>query len=276
MGPARIAVLVIAAIAAIAAVFLMRSMTGGSDNAIVAQAPEPVATIPVLTAARDLAPGERIAAADLAWTDWPEAAAGPSFVTQVSQPDAMEAYADAVVRDAIAANEPVLPGKVVLAGEGGFLSASLSPGMRAASIPISVESGAGGFILPYDRVDVLLTRETVAAQDGGPTAYTTDTVLSNVRVLAIDQASEGPDSQQVLVGSTATLEVTPSEAEMLAQAQAMGTIRLTLRSLADSVINEDEQRAAGLGQAPAQASIQVYRYGGASQVAVQDTEARAR
>src|SRR5690606_26759882 len=102
-------------------------------------------------------------------------------------------------------------------------------GMRAVSIPIAVETGAGGFILPNDRVDVLLTREQGAAVDGGAGGYVADTILTNVRVLAIDQAFAGEDGAQTLVGSTATLELTPGEAERIAQADAAGEISLALR-----------------------------------------------
>lgn len=277
MGPARIAVLVIAAIAAIGAVFMMRVIMGGeSDDRVIAETQPEAATVTVLAAARDLAIGERLSPEDFVWSEWPETAAAGNFVLQSAEPEAVENYTGAVVRVAMAASEPVLPGKVVKTGEAGFMSAMLSPGMRAVAIPIDVESGAGGFILPNDRVDVMLTRAAADAGAEGALDFTTNTILTNVRVLAIDQAFAEQDGEQTLVGSTATLELAPREAELVAQAGATGEIALALRSLADSVSNADEERAAGISQSPVRSTVQVYQYGAVSQVAVQDPVERAQ
>lgn len=277
MGPARIIVLAIAALAAIGAVFMMRALMGDADsNAIVAQ-PDAPTTVEVLAAGRDLATGERLAAGDLVWSEWPAGAVAPTHVLQTADPDAIENYADSIVRTPMASGEPFMPNKVVMAGDAGFMAAMLAPGMRAVSIPISVEGGAGGFILPPDdRVDVLLTREVPPEVENGPAAFTTDTILTNVRVLAIDQTPKAEDGVSTVVGSSATLELSPSEAEILNQANAMGVISLTLRSISDSMQNNDELRAAGLSQAPVRATVQVYRYGGSSQVAVQESGERAQ
>lgn len=282
MGPARIAVLVIAAVAAIGAALVMRSIMSGSapEPAIVAEPREETPTVAVLTAARDLAPGERVAPEDLTWSQWPEAAVGPSFILQSSEPDAIETYSGAVARTVIASAEPVSPGKIVMTGEAGFMSAVLAPGMRAVAIPISVESGAGGFILPNDRVDVLVTRDTGGSSSTGTNAnavaFVTETILTNVRVLAIDQIFRDTEGQQVVVGSTATLEVAPREAEMIAQADAAGDVSLALRSLADSIVNADEQRAAGAMQSSVSSTVQVYQYGAVSRVAVHEPMERAQ
>ncbi len=282
MSPARIAVLAIAAVAAIAAALLMRGimMSRPAEAPIVAEVRDEAPSVSVLAAARDLAVGERIMPGDLVWADWPESAAIPSFVLEASQPNAMEEYEAAVVRAPIAQGEPLLPGRVVRIGDASFMAAMLAPGMRAVAIPISVQRGAGGFILPNDRVDVVLTRET--ATDEGRAEYITSTILTNVRVLAIDQTFAEIDGQQTVIGSTATLELAPREVELVSQAEALGSVSsggglsLALRSLADSVAHADEARAAGLFQAPVQATVQVYRYGGVRRVAVEDTPERTQ
>ncbi len=275
MGPARIAVLAIALIAAVAAAFVMRAVMSASapETSIVAEVREETPMASVLTAARDLVVGDRLAPEDLVWAEWPLTAVGPSFIIQDNNSGAIDDYANSVVRTPMSSGEPILPSKVVRTGEAGFMAAVLTPGMRAVAIPISVESGAGGFILPNDRVDVLLTRESMGPDGPG---YSSDTILTNVRVLAIDQTIKEEEGDQVVVGSTATLELAPGEAEMVAQANAMGRVSLALRALADSIVNADEQRAAGLKAPPVQASVQVYRYGGVSHVAVQETQERAR
>jgi pilus assembly protein CpaB len=277
MGPARIIVLAVAAVAAIAAVVMMRALMGGQPEGVIVAESEQLPAARILTAGRDLAVGERLVPGDLVWTEWPAGAVAPSYIVETASPDAADTYAEAIVRSPMAAGEPFLPGKVVLAGDAGFMAAMLTPGMRAVSIPISVENGAGGFILPPDdRVDVLVTREVAPDQQNGPTAWATDTVLTNVRVLAIDQTSSADAGASTILGSSATLELTPQEAEILYQAYATGPISLSLRSIADAVRNNDDQRAAGLSRAPVRATVQVYRYGGVSRVAVQETPERSQ
>lgn len=277
MGPARIAVLVIALISAIGAVFLMRGLLGAPDSrAVVAEAEQQAPSAAVLTAARDLAAGERLTAADLAWTEWPESAASPAFVVQSAQPDAMEIYSEAIVRAPIAAGEPIMATTVVRTGDAGFMAAMLTPGMRAVSVPISAETGVGGFILPPDdRVDVMVTREYVDPDsETGQVEYATETILNNVRVLAIDQTPQAETGVSTILGSVATLELTPAEAEILNQGMASGTISLALRSVADATPQGPEDRAVVVSERPVQSTVTVYRYGGVSRVAVQDGEER--
>jgi pilus assembly protein CpaB len=107
--------------------------------------------------------------------------------------------------------------------------------MRAISLDVAPDTGAGGFILPNDHVDVLLTRRDKAAEKvTGIEKYTSETILKNVRVLAVDQAVEEKDGTKVVVGKTATIELDPQQAEMLALSRQIGTVSLTLRSLLDS------------------------------------------
>lgn len=123
------------------------------------------------------------------------------------------------------------------------MAAILPSGMRAVSTQISAETGAGGFILPNDRVDVILSRKA-DRQSGGGDTYTSETILNNVRVLAIDQNVEEKNGQKVVVGKTATLELTPRQAETLALSHHLGTLSLALRSITDAARTDpqDENR----------------------------------
>jgi pilus assembly protein CpaB len=115
------------------------------------------------------------------------------------------------------------------------MAAILPTGMRAISTEISPETGAGGFILPNDKVDVILTkRERGADRSGSAEAFNSETILTNIRVLAIDQTVGEKDGQKVVVGKTTTLELKPEQAELLARARQSGTLSLALRSLVDA------------------------------------------
>ncbi|MEM5426803.1 Flp pilus assembly protein CpaB, partial [Paraburkholderia ferrariae] len=133
--------------------------------------------------------------------------------------------------------EPIREQKLVKANGSGFMAAILPSGMRAISTEISPETGAGGFILPNDRVDVILSRrDKNPDQLSGRDIVTTEILLSNVRVLAIDQAPKEKDGNNSLIGKTVTLELKPEQAETLARARQTGTLALALRSIAD--VNE--------------------------------------
>jgi len=136
-----------------------------------------------------------------------------------------EIFLGAVVKDTVRKGEPVLPAKVVKAGQSGVMAVRLEPGMRAMAIPLSAESSAGGFVLPGDHVDVVQIRKV-------GTDVSSQTVMRNVRVLAIDQNTSG-GSKGSNIGATATVEVTPQQAENLVLAKAQGDLTLVLRSYAD-------------------------------------------
>ena len=156
-------------------------------------------------------------------------------VVSLNSPTAMDAFVGAIVRENILSGEPIQARKVVRAGESGFLAAFLDPGMRAMSVPVSADTAAGGFILPGDRVDVLLTREVDAKVGEDSVKRTVSaTVLQNLRVLAIDQATQAPTEEKSVIGTTATLEVNNRDAETLALARAQGDLTVVLRSYADA------------------------------------------
>jgi pilus assembly protein CpaB len=229
MKPARIIVLVIALVAGGIAALL----AGRSDpppEAPVAQ----LDTVEVLVAATDIGIGQAIAGQELRWQTWPTAAAGPTFIRKNERPDAIEQFAGAISRQPFFAGEPIRESRLIFAKGSGYMAAILPAGMRAVSTEISAETGAGGFILPNDHVDVLLSRHDREAEKAvGIDVLVSETILSNVRVLAIDQTVEEKNGQRVVVGKTATLELAPKQAETLGRARQMGTLSLALRSLVD-------------------------------------------
>jgi len=233
MNKARIAVLGLALVTAIGAAFLVKSMTGATQVTVV-EGPK-IESVEVLVAAKDINLGTLISGGDLRWQEWPKSALSGHLITKTSKPDAASSFAGATVRVPFVSGEPIIDKKVIRPGQGGFMAAILPKGMRAISVKISVESGVGGFILPNDRVDVLLTRRLRSNASGGNEEHVSDTVLKNVRVLAIDQTfSDSEKGEQVAIGKTATLELKPEQSEMLALAEAMGDISLTLRSIMES------------------------------------------
>jgi pilus assembly protein CpaB len=232
MKAARIVVLGIA----VAAGGLAAVLAGRSD-----QAPPPpppvvqIETVQVLVAKNDIGMGTALSNQDLQWQTWPATAANPAFIRKNEHPEAIEQYAGSIVRVPMAAGEPVRDNKIIKAKGSGYMAAILPSGMRATSTEISPETGAGGFILPNDRVDVMLSRRDREAEKvTGVESHISETILSDVRVLAIDQLVQEKDGQRVVIGKTATLELTQRKAELLAAARQMGTLSLTLRSIVDA------------------------------------------
>jgi len=261
MKPAQIAVICIAAVAAIGLAVVVRLMWPGAAKeapaSVVIQA-EP--TSQVLVAATDLVQGHRLTAADLSWKAWAVKDLNPLYIVdgaapvQTSKVDkakavaaeaaeltpqtgTIESFVGAVVRETILAGEPVIERKVIRAGDAGYLSSLLEPGMKAMALSVSVESAAGGFILPGDRVDVILTREVKdKTADGSEVSRNViTTFMKNLKVLAIDQSAARPEDNMSVVGATATVAVTGADAEALALARAEGSLSLVLRSYADMV-----------------------------------------
>jgi pilus assembly protein CpaB len=302
MKPARIIVICVAAVAAIGLALVVRAMGSPSREPAAVATAAPVETRPmakVLVAAKDLQAGKRLDESDMEWKDWPVDEVNPAFITDGSTPipaagaapDAGAArpagavaavtraatdlatggakadYVGSVVREPILAGEPIVMRKIVRAGDSGYMAAYLEPGMRAMAIRVTVETAAGGFILPGDRVDVVLTRETtlgnIGASDADRSKFTSATVMQNIKVLAIDQSTRAGDDEQTVIGATATLEVGPRDAEALALAKSEGELSLILRSYADTG-GPSGRVSAGPRETSA---IRVYR-GGAPEVVV--------
>lgn len=258
MSLTRILVLVAAIAAAGVAALLVRNFMGTQAEA---EAAPKMELSQVLVAAREIEVGTRLTVADVRWMDWPKTAVSSSFITQDVQPTAVDEVAlGAVARSPLSQGQPITGQNVVRADGGGFMAATLSAGKRAFGIELNAERGAGGFILPNDRVDVIMTRK-LGQDSSGESNYQAITVLRNVRVLAVDQTSDEDSDSKAIVAKTATLEVSEREAETLALADAMGDLSLTLRSLAraDELGNgEDEKNALNQGAA---AGVTVVRYG---------------
>ena len=240
MNTARVVVLTIAVGAGGVAAYL----ASGSDDrpAPVAAVAPTVETVEVLVAKSDINLGQSLKPEHLQWQSWPAATTSSSFIQRKDRSKGDAEVTGMIARAPFIAGEPIREQKLVKADGSGFLAAILPAGMRAVSTEISPETGAGGFILPNDRVDVLLSkRERNPEQPNAGDVISSEIILSNIRVLAIDQAPKEKDGQTTVVGKTVTLELKPEQAETLARARQSGTLSLALRSIAD--INVAENRS---------------------------------
>ena len=263
MNTARIVVLTIALGAGGIAAYL----ASGTDKK--SAAVEPAAqmpTIDVLVARADIGLGQSLKPGDLQWQTWPASSTGNGFIRRGERPEATTQVAGSIARAPFIAGEPIREQKLVRADGSGFMAAILPTGMRAISTEISPETGAGGFILPNDRVDVILSKREKGVDKNGPDAINSEIILTNVRVLAIDQAPKEKDGQNAVVGKTVTLELKPEQAETLARSRQTGTLSLALRSIADLNMVEAQTD----DQAPKRgASVNVVRYGVSSPTTMQ-------
>jgi pilus assembly protein CpaB len=195
--------------------------------------------------------GQGVRATDLRWQPWPADTVPAGYIIRSQNPGALEQTAGSIARSNFLNGEPIRREKLIKADGGGFMSAILPSGMRAVAISIDTRgaTSAGGFILPNDHVDVLRTsRDDDSSRSGGGDVHLTETILSNIRVLAIGQNIQERNGDKVVTGETATLELTPNQAEAVTLAQKVGQLSLALRSLADGQRGEEirEDREAGL------------------------------
>ncbi len=237
MKPAKLMVLGVAGVAALSAVWLTSSLR---TPQVVVQAAAPVQTIPmaeVLVAAAELPMGSGVTAEQLRWQGWPRSALSEAMITKDSMPNGIAEIAGSVSRASTMMGEPVRRERLIKGANGGFMSAILPEGRRAVAINI-VSSGAktaGGFVLPNDRVDVIRTgRDDEAGRSKQAEAFVAETILQNIRVLAIGQNVQERNGEKVIVGETATMELDPKQAELITLAQRTGELSLVLRSLADA------------------------------------------
>jgi len=215
---------------------------------VAAEAPKTPATH-VLVAKTTMKPGMFVQVANLEWIAWPKEGVAPGFIVQGEKQ--MEDFIGAVARMSITRGEPVTEAKLVKPGDRGFLAAVLSPGNRAMTVPITATSGNAGFVFPGDRVDLIMTAKYAVQTEksgGEKTEQQREfaaTVLTGVRVLAIDQKTENPKGE-TSVGKTATLEVSPKQAEIVALSLAVGQLSLSLRALAqDAAVTGPESPDSG-------------------------------
>jgi pilus assembly protein CpaB len=262
MNTARIVVLIIALGAGGVAAYL----ASGSDSKPPPAAPvAQLQTVDVLVAKADIGLGQTVTPNDMQWQTWPAATASNTFIRRSERPDATTQIAGSIARAPFITGEPIREAKLVRADGSGFMAAILPTGMRAVSTEISAETGAGGFILPNDRVDVLLTkREKNPNPTAGADIVVSEIILANIRVLAIDQAPKEKDGQNSVIGRTVTLELKPAQTAILAAARQAGSLSLALRSIADldqvDVGSEDRTRQRG--------SIDIVRHGISSQTTI--------
>jgi pilus assembly protein CpaB len=260
MKRAQVIGMTVAGAAGLAAFLLMRSIVSGPSEPT--QVAVPVNATEVLVAAKDLSLGDITKGSDFRWQTWPADSITPAFITKNDGNAAMTSVTGAVVRSPISDGEPITRQKLVKAGDGGVLAAILPSGMRAISTRIKEETSAGRLILPNDHVDVILTRR-LREGSNNQEQFISDTLFRNVRVLAIGQQIETKDGKKVAEGSanTATLELSPHQAEVLAQANSMGEISLSLRSIADA----DPRKAPSADSDPfnteRNSAVRVFKYG---------------
>jgi pilus assembly protein CpaB len=233
MNRSRTIILGIALVAGCVAAYLA---SGSDSKPPPAPAVAKIPTVDVLVAKNDIGLGQTVTPELMQWQTWTETTASNNFIKRSDRPNAITDLTGSIVRTPFIAGEPIREQKLVKANGSGFMAAILPSGMRAVSTEISAETGAGGFILPNDRVDVVLSKREKLPS--GPDNVSTDfvssqVVLSNIRVLAIDQAPKEKEGQNAVLGKTVTLELTPAEVQKLAQARLSGTLSLALRSIAD-------------------------------------------
>ncbi|MFY0680372.1 MAG: Flp pilus assembly protein CpaB [Thalassovita sp.] len=232
----RSLIIIVALVCGGSAALLMR-MADPSGQAVQVEAGPAVKTVQVLVALRHVEPGLELTAEDLAWADWPETALQDTFIQSVTTPDAAVTTVGHIARQELWPGQPIMTESFAQSRDG-YLASLLSPGMRAVAIQVSAAKTAGGFVLPNNRVDVLLT----SVCDSGLAckhSMQSETILQNVRVLAIDQSGSNPNGENnVLVGKTATLELSPEDAEQIVAAEASGALSLLLRSSEDNEIKQ--------------------------------------
>jgi pilus assembly protein CpaB len=265
MKPSRIVLLLVAILAGGLAAFLA---TRGDRPVQVVQGPGVVireAKAQILVAAAPIGVGQRLTAKTVEWQDWPEGAVRPEYVTNAAMPDAITEMSGAVARFEFFPGEPIREEKLVRA-EQGYLSAVLAKGMRGVSIAVTAQSASGGFIVPNDHVDVVLTRS-------GETEQVSETILHNVKVLAIGSrlgemgstgAPSDPDDPRAEVFASeaiATLELDPVQAETVINASRIGQLSLALRSIVDFT-----EAPGDIKRRPSNQAVRVIKYGRQSSV----------
>ena len=234
---------------------------------------EKVEYVDVLVAATNLRLGSRITEESVRWQQWPAEALTPSLISRNIREEAITEVSKAIVRSPMVAGEPINEAKLVKAGKSGVMAALLKPGMRAVTTRISVDTAAGGFIQPGDRVDIILTQslqqDNAGAQGGSQRVYVSETIFENVHVLAIDQTfSNSVDGGAAVIGSTATFEMSPDDSELLQESVSKGDLSLTLRGIIGSGAVAQSRAKTTKEEVEAPASMTVYRAGQPQQIAI--------
>jgi pilus assembly protein CpaB len=247
MNVKKIALLFGALMIAVVTAVMAKNMFAGAGAQQAAAAPVVPMGPKVLVARKALPVGTIIDAESLTYQPWPKELVQSAYYTEGSPDADMTKLLGTVVRYPVTAGQPLTHGALVGPNDRGFLAAALGPGMRAVTVPVNVSSGVAGFVFPGDRVDMVLTQQVEGGGDGEPLKVS-ETIVRNVRVLATDQRidSKGEDGKtEVKTFENVTIEVTPRIAEKIAVAQSMGTLTLSLRSIADNSAELERAVAAG-------------------------------
>ncbi len=252
MNAKTIIIAIVALVVAGATGLLIQSWMNAQRDAMLRGMPKAAKTdtgVPkVMVARKSLAAGTFLKPEHLEWRAWPKKGVAKAYLVKGKR--TVNEVVGAVVRRGISAGEPLTDGRIVMPGERGFMAAVLTPGMRAVSVPINATTGIAGFVFPGDRVDLILTHKLKSGKGlNSKTLRVSETVLTGVRVLGVDQRSSDQKGKgKVRVPKTTTIEVTPKQAEMIAVAKAIGRLSLSLRSLA---IEEATGLPAALPMGPA-------------------------
>lgn len=265
MKPARVVIMAVAVLAAGLAGYLAMNLTSPTVQVNeIASAPviEKMPTIDVLVTTASLPVGSRLNEETVQWKGWPEDGVVEGLIRRDVRPEAIAELSGAVVRLPIFAGEPLRPEKIVDSSSR-IMSSLLPSGKRAVATEISVATSAGGFILPNDRVDVIMVRRKTGAE-----GFLTEVILSNVRILAIDQRiEEDAEGNRTAVGTTATLELTPEQTKIITVAQQMADrLTLALRSIADVQEPDVDGAKYLLSGEDGSTAIQLIRSGAITQV----------
>jgi len=239
-------------VAAITAFFARTLVAGNAAPQAGAVTMAPVVDGPeVLVATRSLPVGTILDATALKYQPWPKELVDNAYY--LKDKTNLQSLQGTVVRSIITAGQPVTQGSLVKPGDRGFLAAALGPGMRAVTVPVSAQAAVAGFVFPGDRIDLVLTQTVAGGGDGQPLKVS-ETIMRNIRVLATDQRTDnlvGEDGKtQVRAFSNVTIEATPKMAEQVAVAQTLGSLSLSLRSIADNSAELEEAIASGAVKVP--------------------------
>ena len=221
----------LAIVACLGTGYLTRLWLSNEHAQAVTQATIQKSNLYVLVAAKDLPTGNFVRPEDLRWQAWPDAQINENYLRK--DKDTLQSLVGSVVRQRITAGEPVTNGRLIKPGDRGFLAAVLGPGMRAVSVSVTATSGVAGLVFPGDRVDLVLSHQIKDDRDpNAPAKFASETILSNVRVLAIDQTTAIPDNKPAALAKTVTFEVTPKQVEIIGVGSDLGNLSLSLRALA--------------------------------------------
>jgi pilus assembly protein CpaB len=258
MSARQLIVLVVAAVAAIGALFLIRGM-GGNRAEATSEVAEPIAGEQVLVAARDVPQGAALTPSDLAVALFPEGSVAPSFVRLSAQPSAQADFVGAVTRRSFAQGEPITTGFVVQPEGRGFLAAQLAPGFRAVAIEVASETAAGGYIQPNDHVDVIMSHKY---NEGSEERVSSEIILEDIRVLALGDTTQTQatgEAPATISANVAVLEMSAEDARTLALANELGEITLALRGVQVETVGMTNQRRNGVGQASG--AVRIHAFG---------------